>query len=225
MSLSRRALLGTGVALAAVRVEAVASEKDPGTIPPGGCADRMPEIPSERQTDAQRKASAEFLAGRGMAVFGPFVPLLRSPEVMLRAKAMGDHLRFKSSLPPKLNEFAILLTARHWSQRYEWAIHQPLALKAGLSPEVATAVGEGRHPPRLDEDEQLVYGFLTELLNHQAVADPTYQAAVRRFGEQGTIDLVAVCGYYVFMAMVLNVARTALPRSSTAALGPFMCVT
>lgn len=225
MSLSRRALLGTGVALAAVRVEAVAGETGPGTTTPAGCADRMPEISTERQTDAQKKASAEFLAGRGTPVFGPFVPLLRSPEVMLRAKAMGDYLRYKTSVPQKLNEFAILLTARHWSQRYEWAIHQPLALKAGLSAEVASAVAEGRRPARLDEGEQLVYDFVTELLNHQAVADATYQAAVRRFGEQGTIDLVAVCGYYVFIAMVLNVARTALPRNATATLDPFLCPT
>jgi 4-carboxymuconolactone decarboxylase len=225
MSLSRRTLLGTGVALAAVRVEAIAGEKDPGTTAAVGCADRMPEIPTERQTDAQKKASAEFLAGRGMPVFGPFIPLLRSPDVMLRAKAMGDYLRYKTSLPPKLNEFAILLTARQCSQRYEWAIHQPLALKAGLSPEVAAAVAGGRRPPRLDESEQLVYDFVTELLNHQAVADATYQAAVTRFGEQGTIDLVSVCGYYIFIAMVLNVARTALPRSATEALGSFVCAT
>jgi 4-carboxymuconolactone decarboxylase len=224
MSLSRRALLGTGVALAAVRVEAATGEKNTGTTVTVACADRMPEIPPDRQSDAQKKASAEFLAGRGTPVFGPFVPLLRSPEVMLRAKAMGDYLRFKSSLPPKLNEFAILLTARHWSQRYEWGFHQPIALKAGLSAEVATAVAEGRRPERLDEGEQVVHDFVTELLNQQAVSDITYQTAVRRFGEQGTIDLVALCGYYVLMAMVLNVARTPLPKNAPP-LDPFMCAT
>jgi 4-carboxymuconolactone decarboxylase len=224
MSLSRRTLLGTGVALAAVRVEAAASEKGQAANVASGCADRMPEIPPERQTDAQKKASAEFLAGRGMAVFGPFVPLLRSPEVMLRAKAMGDYLRYKTSLPQKLNEFAILLTARHWSQRYEWAIHQPLALKAGLSPDVASAVAEGRRPAKLDETEQAVHDFVTELLNHQSVSDPTFQAVVHHFGEQGAIDLVGVCGYYVLIAMVLNVARTALPKNGPP-LEAFVCAT
>jgi 4-carboxymuconolactone decarboxylase len=223
MSLSRRALLGTGVALA-VRVEAAGPEKGPGTAIAPACVDRMPEIPPERQTDAQKKASAEFLGGRGMAVFGPFVPLLRSPEVMLRAKAMGDYLRFKTSLPQKLNEFAILLTARHWSQRYEWAIHQPLALKAGLSPEIAAAVADGRRPARLDETEQAVHDFVTELLQHQSVSDTSYQAVVHHFGEQGAIDLVAVCGYYVLIAMVLNVARTALPKNAVP-LEPFVCAT
>jgi 4-carboxymuconolactone decarboxylase len=225
MSLSRRALIGTGVALAALRVDGAPAGKDAGTPMFAGCADRMPDIPFERQTDAQKKASAEFLAGRGTPVFGPFVPLLRSPEVMLRAKAMGDYLRYNSSLPPKLNEFAILLTARHWSQRYEWAIHQPLALKAGLSTDIAAAVAEGRRPARLDEGEQVVHDFVSELLNHQAVSDATYQVAVRRFGEQGTIDLVGVCGYYTLIAMVLNVARTPLPKNGPAPLDGFICAT
>jgi len=222
MWLSRRALLGTGVALAAARVDAVPAGKDAGGTSAVPCPDRMPEIPPERQTEAQKKASADFMAGRGTPVFGPFVPLLRSPEVMLRAKAMGDYLRFKTSLPAKLNEFAILLSARHWSQRYEWAIHQPLALKAGLSPQVAAMVAEGRRPSGLDEGEQIVYDFVTELLNHQGVSDATYQAFVGRFGEQGTIDLIGLCGYYTLIAMVLNVARTPVPKNS-APLEPFVC--
>jgi 4-carboxymuconolactone decarboxylase len=225
MSLSRRTLLGTGVVLAAARVDAAPPGKDAGTAPIASpaCTDRMPEIPPARQTDAQKKASAEFLAGRGTPVFGPFVPLLRSPEVMLRAKAMGDHLRYNNSLPLKLSEFAILLTARRWTQRVEWAIHQPVALKAGLSPETAAAVAEGRRPTRLDEGEQVVHDFVTELLDNQGVSDPTYQAMVRLFGEQGTIDLVGTCGYYTFLAMVLNVARTPMPRNATTTLEPFIC--
>src|SRR5208283_2002189 len=158
MALSRRELIGTGVFLAAARVDALPASPDTSAAPRRPpCPDRMPEIALERQTEAQRKASTEFSAGRGMPIFGPFVPLLRSPEVMLRAKAMGDYLRFKSSLPQKLNEFAILLTARHWSQRFEWAIHQPSALKAGLSPEVVAAVAEGRRPGGLDDVEQNVH--------------------------------------------------------------------
>jgi 4-carboxymuconolactone decarboxylase len=222
MRLSRRALLGTGVALAAARVEASPAAKDAGAAAPPACPDRMPDIAPERQTEAQRLASAEFMAGRGTPVFGPFVPLLRSPEVMLRAKAMGDYLRFKSSLPPKLNEFAILLSARHWSQRYEWAIHQPLALKAGLRTEVAAMVAQGRRPTGLDEGEQLLYDFVTELLAHQGVSDATYQAFVARFSEQGTIDLIGICGYYTLIAMVLNVARTPVPKNA-APLEPFVC--
>ena len=98
--------------------------------------DRMPEIPADKMTDAQKKAAEEFAAGRGTAVFGPFVPLLRSPEVMLRTKAMGDYLRFRSVLPPKVSEYAILITARHWSNEYEWAVHFPIAEKAGVNPDL-----------------------------------------------------------------------------------------
>src|SRR5690349_18237840 len=107
------------------------------TALPSATQDRLPEIPAEKMTPAQKKAAAEFKAGRGAEVFGPFVPLLRSPEVMLRAKAMGDYLRFNSSLPPKINEFVILITARYWTQQYEWDVHYPIAIKAGLGPEIA----------------------------------------------------------------------------------------
>ncbi len=223
MALSRRELIGTGVVLAAARVDALPARPDTSTAsrrPP--CPNRMPEIAPERQTEAQRKASTEFSAGRGMPVFGPFVPLLRSPEVMLRAKAMGDYLRFRSSLPPKLNEFAILLSARHWTQRYVWAVHQPQALKAGLSAEVASMVAEGRRPSGMDEGEQLVHDFVTELLTHQGVCDATYLGSVAKFGEQGTIDLIGLCGYYTLIAMVLNVARTPNPKNAPT-LEPFVC--
>jgi 4-carboxymuconolactone decarboxylase len=164
----------------------------------------MPEIPPEKMTPEQKKASDEFAAGRGTAVFGPFVPLLRSPEVMLRAKAMGDYLRYKSVLPPQLNEFAILITARCWTQGYEWAVHQPLGVKAGLKPEIAQALAEGRRPAGMSTDEEIIYEFCTELHRNQSVSDITYSRALSRFGEQGVIDLIGVNGYYTFLAMVLN---------------------
>ena len=102
--------------------------------------DRMPPIPRDQWTEAQAKAAAEFARMRGQDVFGPFAVMLRSPEVMLRAGAMGDYMRYKTSLPPALNEMIILLTARHWSQQFEWHIHQPMALKAGLSASIVAAV-------------------------------------------------------------------------------------
>jgi 4-carboxymuconolactone decarboxylase len=183
--------------------------------------DRMPEIPADKMTEAQKKAAEEFAAGRGTGVFGPFVPLLRSPEVMLRAKAMGDYLRFKSSLPPKLNEFIILITARQWTQQYEWAFHHPIALKQGLEPEVANALLEGRRPPGMTEDEDVVYQFLDELHRNQSVSDATYNRAVNRFGEQGVIDMIGVNGYYTFLAMVMNTTRTALRKGDKAELPEF----
>lgn len=178
--------------------------------------DRMPEIPAYKLTEAQKKATEEFVAERGTAVFGPFVPLLRSPDVMLRAKAMGDYIRFKSVLPPRLNELAILITARQWTQQYEWDTHYPIAMKAGLAPEVLKAVAEGRRPQGMSDDEEIVYEFCMELHRNKSISDVTYARALARFGEQGIIDLTSVNGYYTFLGMVLNTARTPVPKGSTA---------
>ena len=182
--------------------------------------DRLPPIPLERQTPEQREASMAFKANRGEEVFGPFVPLLRSPEVMLRAMAMGDYLRFRTVLPRKLNEFIILVTARRWSQEYEWFVHHPLALKEGLRPEIANAVAAGSRPSGMDSDEALVYDFASELLETQGVSDAIYGRAVDRFGEHGTVDMTGVVGFYTFIAMVLNTARTPLPPGASPVFKP-----
>src|ERR1700722_14186983 len=173
--------------------------------------DRMPPIADEAYTDAQKRAADAFAEGRGYAVRGPFVPLIRSPEVMLRAKAMGDYLRFKSTLPPRLNEMVILITAREWTQSYEWHAHQPLALQAGLRPEIADAIAQGFRPAGMAEDEEIAYDTATEILREKRVSDRTYARAVAKFGEQGVIDLLGVVGYYNFLAIVMNATRTAMP--------------
>ena len=182
--------------------------------------DRMPPIPPEKLTDAQKKAVEEFRAARNANVTGPFVPLLRSPEVMNRARAMGDYLRFKSVLPPRLSEFAILIAARQWTQQYEWDAHYRLALEAGLNPQAAAAVAEGRRPDRMADDEAAIYDLCIELHREHAVSDRTYQRAVAAFGEQGVIDAVGIQGYYSLLAMVMNTARTPLPAGRTPALKP-----
>jgi 4-carboxymuconolactone decarboxylase len=173
--------------------------------------DRMPPIPADKLTDAQKKASETFAEGRGYAVRGPFVPLLRSPEVMLRAKAMGDYLRFKSTLTSRLNEMVILITARAWTQNYEWHAHRELALKAGLRAEIADAIAQGFRPVGMAEDEEVAYDTATEILREKRVSDRTYGRAVAKFGEQGVIDLLGVVGYYNFLAIVMNATRTAMP--------------
>lgn len=184
-------------------------------------AERMPAIPADKMTEAQKAAAATFAEGRGYAVRGPFMALLRSPEVMLRAKAMGDYLRFKSSIPPRLNEMAILVTARQWGQSYEWHAHRPLAEQGGLSPAIADAIADGRRPEGLSIEEAAVYDFASELHANKCVTDATYARVLALFGEQGVIDLTAVNGYYSLIAMVLNVARTALPAGATPGLTPF----
>ena len=190
-------------------------------LPPSGYAqDRMPPIPPDKLTDAQKKAVEEFRAARNAAVSGPFTPLLRSPEVMNRARAMGDYLRYKSVLPPRLSEFAILIASREWTQNYEWDAHHALAMQAGLQPDIAAALAEGKRPARMAEDEEILYDLCTELHRTKGVSDATYQRAVAKFGEQGVIDAIGIQGYYTLLAMVMNTARTPLPQGHTPALKP-----
>ena len=228
MAVSRRDFIKTGVgsactlAAGAASLQAQTAQSLTGTSqstqPP---ADRMPPIPPDKLTPEQKKASDDFAAERKTPVFGPFVPLLRSPEVMLRARAMGDYLRYKSVLPSQLNEFAILITARHWTQEYEWAVHQPIAVKAGLKTEITQALAEGRRPQGMSADEEMIYEFSTELHQHQSVSDATYARVLAKFGEQGIIDLIGVNGYYTFLAMVLNATRTAVPKNTAPLLPAF----
>jgi 4-carboxymuconolactone decarboxylase len=182
--------------------------------------DRMPPIPADKLTDAQKKAIEEFKAARSADVSGPFVPLLRSPEVMTRARAMGDYLRFRSSLPPRLSEFVILLTARKWTQQYEWNAHAPLAVKGGLKESIVKAIAEGRQLEGLAEDESIVFGLFDEIQKNQAISDATYAKAVGKIGEQGIIDVMGITGYYTLLAMVMNTARTPLPDGARPQLAP-----
>jgi len=183
--------------------------------------DRMPPIPADKLTDAQKKAIEEFKAARSADISGPFVPMLRSPEVMNRARALGDYLRFKSTLPPRLSEFVILMTARRWTQQYEWNAHEPLAIKGGLKKEIVAAIAEGRRPDAMADDEDILYNLCDELARTQGVSDATYARGVARFGEAGVIDAIGITGYYTMLAMVLNTARTPLPSDAKPALKTF----
>ena len=183
--------------------------------------DRMPPIPADKMTDAQKKATAELIAGPRGKLSGPFVPLLRSPEFMSRLQKTGEYLRYDSKLGPRLNEFVILTTARIWTQQFEWSTHEPLALKAGIKQEIIDAVRAGRRPAGMDADQEIAYDFLMELHHHHSVSDETYARAISKFGEQGVIDLVGVTGYYTMLAMIMNVARTPLPPGEQPPLAPF----
>lgn len=170
--------------------------------------DRLPPLPYAQLDEAQRAAADELIAGPRKAVKGPFIPLLRSPQLLARVQKVGEYLRFDSALPTRLNEFATLIVARAWTQQFEWAVHAAAALKAGTSAATVDALREGRRPTDMSEDEALVHDFATELLASQGVADATYARALGRFGERGVVDLSALLGYFVMVSMVLNVART-----------------
>lgn len=181
----------------------------------GRAEERLPTISPDQYTDEQKKAAAEFLAARKMPVFGPFEPLMYSPELMNHARALGDYLRFHSAIGPALSEFAILVTARAWSQDYEWYVHAPLAIKAGVAPRIAAAIADGRRPEGMSEDQEAVFDFLTELNANRRVSDASYARAEKRFGRQGVVDLTGLDGYYTMLAMLLNVARYPVPKDGT----------
>lgn len=181
--------------------------------------DRMPPIASALMTPAQRQAEADFTSARGRDMTGPFHALLRSPELMTRTRAMGDYLRYKSALPPRLSEFVILITAREWTQAYEWNVHHPIALKAGVDPQVARAIAEGRRPADMAEDEAILYDFCQELHRNKKVGDATYARALAKFGERGVMDAIGITGYYTMLAMVLNTAQTPAGPPASPALG------
>ena len=175
---------------------------------------RFKPLVESEMSEAQLKASHDVASGpRGRwNPEGPSALLLRSPELMSRTQRVGEYLRFNSSVPTRLNEFAILITARQWGAQVEWIAHHPLALKAGLDPAVAADLAQGKRPTGMKDDEEIVYQFCTELHETKAVSDPTFKAAVDKFGEHRVIDLIGLTGYYTMMAMVLNVAQQPLPN-------------
>jgi 4-carboxymuconolactone decarboxylase len=175
-------------------------------------AERLPTIPPAQYSDEQKKAAEDFLAARKVPVFGPFEPLMHSPQVMNQARAMGDYLRYNSAIGNTLSELAILVTAREWTQDYEWYVHQPIALKMGIKPEVAAAIADGRRPAAMTEDEAIVYDFSVELHRNKRVSDVTFERAEKRFGKKGVVDLTGINAYYALLAMQLNVAQYQLPK-------------
>ncbi len=176
---------------------------------------RLPAIPPDQYNDQQKKAAEDFLAARKVPVFGPFEPLMYSPEVMSQARAMGDYLRYKSGVGNTLSELAILITAREWTQDYEWYVHAPIAAKAGIKPSIIEAIRDGRRPTGMSEDEEIVYDFSSELHKNKRVSDRAFARAEQRFGKPAVVDLVGINAYYTLLAMQLNVARYAMPKDGT----------
>ena len=177
-------------------------------------APRFKPLVESAMSEAQLKAVREVASGpRGrLDPDGPSALLLRSPELMSRTQRVGEYLRFNSSLPRRLNEFAILITARQWNAQLEWFVHQPLAVKAGLAPAVTADLAQGKHPAGMTEDEEIIYQFCKEVHETKTVSDSIFKAAVDKFGERGVIDLIGLTGYYTMLAMVLNVAQQPLPN-------------
>ena len=172
--------------------------------------------PEQRKlTDAIRSGARSQIQGSGATrpgpIGGPFNVWLRSPGVGDCVQRIGEEIRFRTSLPFKLNEMAILITARFWTSQYEWASHLQHGIKAGLDPAIAQDIAENRRPAKMDADEAIVYDFSRELHEKKSVSDALYKAAVDRFGERGVVDIIMVNGFYTLVSMCLNVDRTPLP--------------
>lgn len=183
--------------------------------------ERLGPVPADTLTPRHRDALDAFRRARQTDVFGPFVPLLWSPDVMLRTAALGEYLRERSVFPPRLSEFMILIAARHWTQQYEWSLHAPTAIGSGVEPAIVDAIADGRRPRRMSNEQEILYDLCTELLRHQGVGDATYARALATFGEKGIVEAVAITGYYSMLAMILNTARTP-PVSGGPTLAPLV---
>lgn len=201
------------------------------TKPPAADERRFKLIPAEELTAEQQALSEAIKSGpraklktsgasKPGPLGGPFNVWLRSPNIGNLIQKLGEEIRFRSSLPPRLNEMAILITARQWTSQYEWYAHHKLALEAGLDPAIADAIARGRRPEKMGEDERIVYDFSTELHETKAVSDANYKAAFDKFGERGVVDLIAVNGFYGLVSMCLNVDRTPLPDGAPLPLAP-----
>ena len=181
---------------------------------------RFPLLTEATMTPRQRESYQAIVSGPRQGARGPFNALLRSPEVADRVQKVGEYIRFQSSIPAALNELAILITGRFWGAQYEFWAHSRLARQAGLADAIIDAIAQGRRPAAMSGDERIVYDLCTELFRDRAVSDPTFKAAAERFGEQGVIDLIAACGYYSIVSMVLNVDRHPLPAGEQPPLKP-----
>ncbi len=182
--------------------------------------DRFKPLNYEEMTQEQKALIDHLLAGQRGAVTGPFNVLLRSPEMGDLAQKFGEQMRFHSSIPRKLNEFTILITARFWTSQYEWYVHRRDALKYGLETAVIETLAAGHRPSPMEPDEASVYTFCTELLKNHQVSDAAFKAASDRFGERGVVDLIGVMGYYNMVSMLLNTDRYPLPEGVQPPLRP-----
>jgi 4-carboxymuconolactone decarboxylase len=172
---------------------------------------RFPQLSTEQLTDAQKPLGEEIMKVSSVGLGGPYNPLLRSPVLGQRMLDLLHYLRWETSVPLKLNEFAILIIGRQWRSQVEWHAHAPLAIKAGLSPDIVAELKANKRPANMPPEEAAVYDFVTELTTRHAVSDETFTRAKELLGEQQVVDLTAVAGTYIAVAMQLAMAEQSVP--------------
>jgi 4-carboxymuconolactone decarboxylase len=211
-------LLGTIGAVTAQNPGPASARPDPNSVKLIG--NRFAPLTYQSMTSEQKKMFEDLISGERRGAAGPFNVLLRSPEMGNLAQQFGASMRFHSSMPPKLNELAIIITARHWTSQYEWYAHRRAAANAGLNESIIQAIAGGKRPTGMQPEEEAVYNFCTELLTTKQMSDKTFAATKAKFGERGVVDLIGVTGYYQLVSMLLNTDKYPLPDGVSAELKP-----
>lgn len=204
----------------AIVAAASAAAQAPGARDVKLVGDRFKPLTYAEMTPEQRTMIEHLLSGERASTGGPFNAWLRNPEMGDIAQQLGARVRYRNSLPARLNEMAIILTARHWTSHYEWYAHKRLALQAGLNPAIVDAIALGKRPASMARDEEALYDFHTELSDTGRVSDETFAAARSAFGERGVVDLIFTVGYYHLVSLTLNVDRYPLPDGAKPELQP-----
>ena len=200
-------LLAAGALIALVAVTPASRAED---------ITRFAPLKAEELTPPQKAWADEIAVPPRNAKFGnpPYRAYIRSPDLAPRLSALSDYLRWNTSLPPRLSELAILITAREWTAQYEWFAHYPLALKGGLDPKVADAIAAGKRPDAMKDDEAALYDLATALYRDRKVSDPVYKAALEKFGARGIMDIIGIIGYYDLVSMTLITMQAEAPNDS-----------
>jgi len=200
-------LLAAGALIALVAVTPASRAED---------ITRFAPLKAEELTPPQKAWADEIAVPPRNAKFGnpPYRAYIRSPDLAPRLSALSDYLRWNTSLPPRLSELAILITAREWTAQYEWFAHYPLALKGGLDPKVADAIAAGKRPDAMKDDEAALYDLATALYRDRKVSDPVYKAALEKFGARGIMDIIGIIGYYDLVSMTLITMQAEPPNDS-----------
>jgi 4-carboxymuconolactone decarboxylase len=172
---------------------------------------RFPQLTMDQLDEKQKPLGEQVMKVSSVGIAGPYNPMMRSPVLGQRLLDLFHYLRWETSVPTKLNEFAILIIGRQWRSQVEWYAHAPLAAKAGLSSEIIAELKAGKRPSGMAEDEAVVYDFVTELTTTQKVSDATYARTRKAFNDQQVVDLTAVAGNYVMVAMLLAMAEETVP--------------
>ena len=181
--------------------------------PASGKEPRFPQLTMDQLSEAQKPLGEQIMKISSVGLGGPYNPLMRSPVLGQRLFDLFHYLRWETSVPTRLNEFAILIIGRQWRSQVEWFAHAPLAAKAGLNSDIIAELKAGNRPSKMAEDESLVYDFVTELTTTHKVSDETYARAKKVFSDQQIVDLTAVAGNYIMVAMVLAMAEETVPAS------------